>query len=61
MKVNYILLYREGGWTVAQVVHHLADSPSHAYLRCKHALLENSPQIKAYTETDWATRTLLLK
>jgi len=46
--------YREGGWTVAQVVHHLADSHSHAYLRCKHALLENSPKIKGYTETDWA-------
>ena len=46
--------YREGGWTVAQVVHHLADSHSHAYLRCKHALLEDTPKIKGYTETDWA-------
>ena len=46
--------YREGGWTVAQVVHHLADSHSHAYLRCKHALLEDTPKIKDYTESDWA-------
>ncbi len=46
--------YREGGWTVAQVVHHLADSHSHAYLRCKHALLEDAPKIKDYTESDWA-------
>ena len=46
--------YREGGWTVAQVVHHLDDSHSHAYLRCKHALLEDYPKIKGYTETDCA-------
>ena len=46
--------YRAGGWTVAQVVHHLADSHSHAYLRCKHTLLEDTPKIKGYTETDWA-------
>ena len=45
--------YREGGWTVAQVVHHLADSHSNAYLRCKHAFLEDTPKIKGYTETDW--------
>ena len=46
--------YREDGWTIAQVVHHLADSHTHAYLRCKHALLENTPSIKDYAEVDWA-------
>ena len=47
--------YREGGWSVAQVVHHLADSHAHSYLRCKHALLEKQPEIKDYTEADWAS------
>jgi hypothetical protein len=46
--------YRDGGWTVRQVVHHLADSHSHAYIRTKWALTENSPVIKAYNEKDWA-------
>lgn len=46
--------YREGGWTIAQVVHHLADSHSHAYLRSKHAFLELTPKIKDYTESEWA-------
>jgi|GEM_PF-55869 len=46
--------YRDGGWTVRQVVHHVADSHSHAYIRTKWALTENSPLIKAYNEKDWA-------
>lgn len=46
--------YREGGWTVLQVVHHLADSHMHAYIRTKWALTENAPLIKAYQEKDWA-------
>jgi hypothetical protein len=46
--------YREGGWTIAQVVHHLADSHSHAYLRSKHALLESTPRINDYEEAIWA-------
>lgn len=46
--------YREGGWTVAQVVHHVADSHLHAYLRCKFALAEDAPAIRAYNETRWA-------
>jgi uncharacterized damage-inducible protein DinB len=49
--------YREGGWTVRQVVHHLADSHSYAYLRCKHALAEDGPTIKPYNEADWASLT----
>ncbi|MDC6352494.1 bacillithiol transferase BstA [Zeaxanthinibacter sp. PT1] len=46
--------YREGGWTVRQVVHHLADSHHHSYTRFKWALTENSPVIKAYDEKKWA-------
>lgn len=46
--------YREGGWTVRQVVHHLADSHTHAYIRVKWTLTEDSPVIKAYLEKQWA-------
>jgi len=46
--------YREGGWTVRQVVHHLADSHHHSYTRFKWALTENSPLIKAYDEKEWS-------
>lgn len=46
--------YREGGWTGRQLVHHLADSHMHAYLRTKFTLLEQDTVIKAYNEKDWA-------
>ncbi len=46
--------YREGGWTVRQVVHHCSDSHHHSYNRFKWALTENNPLIKAYNEADWA-------
>jgi hypothetical protein len=46
--------YRDGGWTAAQVVHHLADSHINAYVRFRLALTEDSPPIKAYDETRWA-------
>ncbi len=46
--------YRDGGWTVRQVVHHLADSHSNAYIRTKWALTEATPIIKAYEEKRWA-------
>lgn len=46
--------YREGGWTVKQVVHHLADSHINAYVRIKLALTENHPTIKPYEEAKWA-------
>jgi len=47
--------YRDGGWTVAQVVHHVADSHMHAYARLKFAVTEDVPTIKAYDEGMWAT------
>jgi hypothetical protein len=46
--------YREDGWTVRQVVHHLADSHMNAYIRFKWALTEETPTIKAYDEKKWA-------
>jgi acyl carrier protein phosphodiesterase len=46
--------YREGGWTVRQVVHHMADSHVNSYVRFKLALTENSPVIKPYLEKRWA-------
>jgi uncharacterized damage-inducible protein DinB len=46
--------YREGGWTVQQVVHHLPDSHMNAYTRFKLALTEDEPTIKPYNETRWA-------
>jgi uncharacterized damage-inducible protein DinB len=46
--------YRDGGWTVRQVVHHLADSHMNAYMRWRLALTENEPTIKPYEEGAWA-------
>jgi len=49
--------YREGGWTVKQVVHHVADSHMNAYIRCKLAMTENNPTINAYDEKQWSDLT----
>jgi len=46
--------YREGGWTVRQLVHHVADSHINAYVRCKRALTEDWPAVNAYDENLWA-------
>jgi uncharacterized damage-inducible protein DinB len=46
--------YREGGWTVRQVVHHLADSHMNSFVRFKLALTEDAPTIKPYKEAAWA-------
>ena len=40
-------------WTIRQIVHHIADSHVHSYIRFKWALTEPSPTIKAYEEADW--------
>jgi hypothetical protein len=47
-------LYREGGWTVRQLVHHVADSHMNAYIRIRLALTEDWPAITAYNEKAWA-------
>jgi hypothetical protein len=46
--------YRDGGWTVRQVVHHIPDSHLNAYTRFKLALTEDEPTIKPYAEDRWA-------
>ncbi|UTW64754.1 putative metal-dependent hydrolase [bacterium SCSIO 12741] len=48
------LRYRPEGWTLAQVVHHCADSHLNSLIRFKWALTENNPTIKAYFEDRWA-------
>jgi len=45
--------YRAGGWTVHELVHHLADSHMNAYCRFKLGLTENRPVIKPYLENEW--------
>jgi uncharacterized damage-inducible protein DinB len=47
-------VYRPGGWTVRQVVHHLADADLNWYIRTKLALTESQPVIKPYDEAAWA-------
>ena len=49
--------YREGGWTVKQLVHHVADSHMNAYIRFKLGLTETTPTIKPYEEALWAQLT----
>lgn len=49
--------YRDGGWTVRQLVHHVADSHMNAYSRLRLALTENNPVIKPYDEKLWAELT----
>jgi len=46
--------YREGGWTIRQVVHHVVDSHYNSYIRFKWTLTEDKPVIKAYYEDKWA-------
>jgi hypothetical protein len=46
--------YRPGGWTVRQLVHHLADSHINSYVRFRLALTEDEPTIKPYNEGLWA-------
>jgi DinB superfamily len=46
--------YREGGWTVRQVVHHVPESHMNAYVRFKLALTEDEPTVKPYMEDRWA-------
>lgn len=49
--------YREGGWNSRQVVHHLADSHMHAFLRCKFVVNEEKPTLKPYDQDVWASQS----
>lgn len=46
--------YREGGWQVQQLVHHIADSHMNAYVRFKLGMTEHNPTIRPYEEKEWA-------
>ncbi len=46
--------YRDGGWTIGQLIHHIADSHHHSYTRFKWTLTENKPTIKAYDQNEWS-------
>jgi DinB superfamily len=46
--------YREGGWTVRQVIHHLADSHLNGFVRMKLILTEERPTLKPYDQNAWA-------
>lgn len=46
--------YREGGWTVRQLVHHVADSHTNGYIRLKFTLTEENPALPGYQEGTWA-------
>ena len=49
--------YRQGGWSVRQVAHHVPDSHLNAYIRLRLALTEQEPTIKPYEEARWASDT----
>jgi hypothetical protein len=53
-KEQFATPYRDGGWTVQQLIHHIADSHMHSYIRFKWSLTEEKPVIKAYEEKTWA-------
>ncbi|CDF78796.1 metal-dependent hydrolase [Formosa agariphila KMM 3901] len=46
--------YRPGGWTIRQLIHHIADSHHHSYTRFKWSITEDNPTIKAYNQDDWS-------
>lgn len=46
--------YRPGGWTIRQLVHHIADSHMNAYIRLKLGMTETEPTIKPYDQDSWA-------
>jgi hypothetical protein len=49
--------YRDGGWTVHQLIHHIADSHMNSFIRYKLALTEDKPTIKTYDEALWSETT----
>ncbi|KAA6441109.1 putative metal-dependent hydrolase [Dyadobacter flavalbus] len=51
---KYNTPYRPGGWTIRQLIHHVADSHINAYTRCRLALTEDNPVVKPYDEAAWA-------
>ena len=52
---QYQWCYRKDGWCIRVIIHHLADSHMHAFLRLKWALADPATPIKAYDEAAWST------
>ena len=46
--------YRDGGWSIYKLIHHLADSHMHAYIRCKYAYISDKIRIMDYVPDEWA-------
>ncbi len=53
LKRDELLQYRDGGWNIKQLVHHIGESHTNAYIRIKLALTEDNPTIKPYDENLW--------
>lgn len=53
--------YREGGWLIHQIAHHLADSHMNAFIRCKLILTETQPMIKPYDQDLWVNTSDVTK
>lgn len=53
-ETDFAATYRPGGWTVGQLVHHIADSHLNAFIRVKLGLTEQEPTIKPYDQDAWA-------
>ena len=47
--------YREGGWTIRQIVHHLADNQIHGFVRMRRALTEDAPTVATFDQDDWSS------
>ena len=52
--IDFKKVYRPGGWQVSQLIHHLADSHTHSYIRFKQAIIEDTPTIMDYKPDNWA-------
>ncbi|MEX1202549.1 MAG: putative metal-dependent hydrolase [Ferruginibacter sp.] len=53
-EAQLLIPYREGGWNIQEIVHHVADSHMNAYIRFKNGLCEDNPIIKPYNQAAWA-------
>lgn len=53
--------YREGGWSIQQILHHIADSHMNAYIRIKLAITEEEPVVKPYEQDLWVQTADVLK
>ena len=56
-EAQMLIPYREGGWNIKEIVHHVADSHMNASIRFKNALCEHNPSIKPYNQDAWAKMT----